>query len=105
MDRSPDVFVKPAEGVVFRRLQKGKGGVLLKLDTGAYHSLNETGAMLWEMLNEGKSLSDLMDQLRAATDDAPDHLKSDIDEFVNGLHARGLLSLGSIQGNSGPLGP
>lgn len=88
-----DIVVKPEAGVVFRRLQRGKGGVLLKLDTGAYHSLNETGAVLWELMADGCSRGDLAKEFRGLVDDEPADLEKDIEEFVQQLRGRGLVSL------------
>jgi hypothetical protein len=87
-----DMVVKPEAGVVFRRLREGKGGVLLKLDTGAYHSLNETGAVLWELMADGCTERDLAREFRGLFDDEPADLEKEIGEFVHELRGRGLIS-------------
>jgi hypothetical protein len=88
-----DMIVRPEAGVVFRRLREGKGGVLLKLDTGDYHSLNETGAVLWELIAEGSTERDLAREFRGLVEDEPADLEKEIGEFVQQLHGRGLVSI------------
>jgi len=76
---------------VFRRLSPGEGGVLLKLDSGAYHGLNETGSLLWELIAEGIMLPELVEQFRHRVDDPPGDVAAAVALFVEDLRQRGLL--------------
>jgi hypothetical protein len=89
---------------VFRRLQRGKGGVLLKLETGAYHSLNETGALLWELMADGLTLDDVASKFRALLDDQPSEVEAEIHDFFDQLRRRGLVDI-DVDQDSGPSGP
>jgi hypothetical protein len=77
--------------VEFRRLGEGEGGVLLHLDTAAYHGLNELGAFIWNALAEGITFAELMERLRAVLEDAPPTLEDEIREFLDDLAARDLI--------------
>ncbi len=77
--------------VVSKRLAEGKGAVLLHLDTTAYHSVNEVGAAIWEILEEPSSLRALLDDLRRGFPDAPAELSRDVGAFVDDLLERELL--------------
>ena len=105
MALSAESIVRPVEGVVFRRLQEGKGGVLLKLDSGAYHSLNETGAVLWEMMARGRPLVDLATEFRSLVDTSPAQLDDEVREFFDQLSERGLVDIEPGHDVAGPSGP
>ena len=61
--------------VVYRELAGGSG-VLLHLESGAYHGLNETGSLIW-----GQRL-----------DDAPDDLGAETERFLADLRERDLIA-------------
>lgn len=105
MGTSAESIVRPVEGVVFRRLQKGKGGVLLKLDSGAYHSLNESGAVLWELMAHGRPLLDLASEFRTLIDTHPARLGEEVREFFDQLNQRGLVDIEPLHDEAGPSGP
>jgi hypothetical protein len=105
MALSAESIVRPVEGVVFRRLQEGKGGVLLKLDSGAYHSLNETGAVLWEMMARGRPLVDLASEFRSLVDTNPAELDDEVRDFFDQLSERGLVDIEPGHDDAGPSGP
>ena len=91
MSDQPPMFLRRPEGVVFRRLSPGEGSVLLKLDSGAYHGLNETGSLLWELIAEGIMLPELVEQFRHRVDDPPGDVAAAVALFVEDLRQRGLL--------------
>ncbi|MGH3020173.1 MAG: PqqD family protein, partial [Gaiellaceae bacterium] len=57
--------------VVYRTLA-GEGGVLLHLESGAYHGLNEVGTFIWGLLDEEKTFDQLVAELREQLLDARD---------------------------------
>lgn len=77
----------------FRSLGEGEGGVILHLDTAAYHGLNGGGVMIWELL-DGITFDDLIRELQVRLDDAPPNLDEDITRFIESLAARDLVRLG-----------
>lgn len=81
--------------VVFRKLAPGQGGVLLHLDTGAYFGLNETGAVLWELV-DGRELTvdGLVDEFLSQVTGAPPEARAEIRQYLDALIDRGLLTAG-----------
>ena len=79
--------------VRFRRLSGEGGGVLLNLDTAAYHGLNETGTLIWECVGEGRSIEELTHDVTAHFEDPPPTLGAELADFVHDLVERDLLQL------------
>ena len=89
----PDQFVGHSPRAVFRELADDVGGVLLHLDSGAYHGLNATGTLIWNLIGDGSTLGDLLSGLRSRIADAPADLEGDVEDFVQDLVERGLLTV------------
>jgi hypothetical protein len=77
--------------VEFRKLADGGGAVLLNLETAAYHGLNETGSLIWETVEQGMTLEDLIPRVASSFEDAPAELVDEITAFVENLVERDLL--------------
>ena len=93
MERLADhVRIRRNPRIVSRSMQDG-GGVLLHLDTGAYHGLNPIGAMIWELIGTDRTFGALLDDLRSRLEGSPDTLADDIGAFVRGLYERGLVEI------------
>jgi hypothetical protein len=88
-----DFMIRPNPRATYRKLADGSGGVLLHLDTAAYHGLNEVGAFVWSLLESGISFGDLMARLSHEFVDAPPTLEDDIAYFLRSLEERGLVSI------------
>ncbi|MGH3118100.1 MAG: PqqD family protein [Gaiellales bacterium] len=86
---------------MYRKLSAGSGGVVLHLETAAYHGLNEVGALTWSLLEEETTMASLMQRLRGHFDNAPDEFEDDIAGFVESLAARGLVVVESSSANGG----
>src|SRR5438132_6854009 len=80
--------------VEYRSLGDGEGGVLLNLDTAAYHGLNEIGSMIWSLLDD-IIFRDLIRELRARLENLPDTFDQEIAEFLEELATRNLVLYGS----------
>lgn len=84
-------FWVPAPGVIW--CVAGDATVLLSLDTGRYHTLRETGAVLWSHLCAGTS-PDNFAACIATNDSSPEHhdrIRRDTSEFVHQLQSRKLV--------------
>jgi Coenzyme PQQ synthesis protein D (PqqD) len=84
-------------GITFRRHARveyrplaNEGGVLLNLDTAAYHGLNDLGARIWELL-DGVTLAEVVTRLRERLDEPSPTLADDAAEFLAHLADRGLV--------------
>lgn len=89
----PETVIRQSPRAVFRKLENEAGGVLLHLDSTAYHGLNEMGTMIWLLIVEGVSFAELLQHLRTSIEDAPPSLADDVAEFLHALDHRELVVL------------
>lgn len=84
-----DTVVTRASNVAYQPLDEG--GVLLHLETGAYHRVNAIGALIWDTLGD----MPLADVMRAVEEEVegpvPETLLADIEEFLELLAQRDLV--------------
>jgi hypothetical protein len=85
-----DVKIRRSERAVFRELADGTG-VLLHLDSTAYHGVNRIGVLIWSLIDEGTTLSRLTDDVRSRVMDPPPEIADDVEEFVRDLSSRELI--------------
>jgi coenzyme PQQ synthesis protein D (PqqD) len=83
--------ISRAPGAVFRELSAGEGAVVLNLETGQYHGVNGVGVLIWDLLESGCTLSELVGGVRERVVDAPDGLEDDVAAFVAAMQQRGLV--------------
>jgi hypothetical protein len=83
--RNPDV--------VFRSLEEEQGGVLLHLESGEYHGLNDLGSLIWRLIENESSFADVVAGVRAQTEDAPEGVDQDVSNFLDDLNRRNLVQL------------
>lgn len=79
--------------VEYRSLGDEEGGVLLHLDTAAYHGLNGVGALAWSLL-DGMTFGKLLQELRSRLEGIPPTFEEEIGEFVRDLAERDLVHYG-----------
>jgi Coenzyme PQQ synthesis protein D (PqqD) len=77
--------------VEYRSMGEGEGGVLLHLDTAAYHGLNEVGALIWRLLEEPKPFDVLLRELRGELQEVPSRFEDEIRQFLSELAERDLI--------------
>jgi Coenzyme PQQ synthesis protein D (PqqD) len=90
-----DQMIRPNPRSTFRELAEGSGGVLLHLDTAAYHGLNEIGVAIWSLIQPGITFGALVDALRSQITDAPAALDADVATFLEDLRQRDLVLIGT----------
>lgn len=76
--------------VVYRNVGAG-GGVLLHLETGAYHGVNTIGAAVWELIDGERSRGEIVTGLRSMLEDAPPQVEAEVQAFLDGLRERDLI--------------
>ena len=91
---SPEMRIRRSSRATFRKLDDGTA-VVLHLDTAQYHGVNEVGAEIWALVEDGVTFELLVAGLRAKLEDAPDELEADVEEFLRALEERGLVELGT----------
>jgi len=89
MALQPDIPLARHPSVVYRDL--AEGGVLLHLESGEYHGVNETGLALWNLLERPSTPEELRAGLEAEVEDAPAQLEQDVQAFLEALQARDLI--------------
>lgn len=89
---APRTVLRRSPRALYRDLAEGEGGVLLHLDTAAYHGINAVGALVWSML-DGVTFSALLEKLRSELQGVPPTFEHEIGEFVENLAARDLVVL------------
>lgn len=82
---------RPRSSVIWTALPDG--AVLFAPDTETYFSLNEVGALVWELLGEGcASLEELCSRILEAFPDAPAYeVRGDVTSLLAELDSAGLL--------------
>lgn len=83
--------VKVPEQVVHRAF--GEQTVLLNLETGQYHGLNQTGRRIFELLVERGSTAGVAAQIAAEYEIDEGRAAADVEELCASLRDRGLLEL------------
>ena len=64
--------------------------VLLNVETGVYFGLDAVGARIWELLTQGATEADIVNQLLVEYDVSPAQVGKDVREFVHVLASKGL---------------
>ena len=85
---------KPAQKsprVAYQKLPGEEGAVLLHLDSGAYHGINETGAEIWSLIDGQRTTVDITVALRDRLEDPPADLEQEVQAFIDELRERRLL--------------
>ncbi len=69
----------------------GDEEVVLNLENGFYYSLNEVGRGVWQLMNDGKTLGEIVKTLKETYQIPEARLEKDIDEIVQDLEKEGLI--------------
>jgi len=83
--------VRLADHVAARRFEREF--VLLNLETGQYHGLDETGALFLQALEDTEDTEQAVRALAASTGVAADRLGLDLRTFCDDLAERNLIEL------------
>lgn len=95
MTLEADTIVRRSPRAVYRKLSDGEGGVLLHLDSAAYHGVNETGALVWEHIEDAPTFTSLIASLDGELDAQPEHWSDEIAAFLDELRERDLVEFDS----------
>lgn len=86
---SLDAQVRVPEGVLFKDLAGET--VLLNLNTGVYFGLDPIGTRIWQLLQAGRSLSQILATLLDEFDVEPARCEADLIRLITSLLEHGLL--------------
>jgi hypothetical protein len=76
--------------VSFQKLENAT--VIVHLGTGRIHHTNATGSRIWELIDEGRSLAEVVETLAAEFAVPPEQLRRDVEEFVGRLSSEKMIS-------------
>jgi Coenzyme PQQ synthesis protein D (PqqD) len=77
--------------VTYRKLAEGEGGVLLHLESGQYHGIDEIGCLIWTHIDGERTVAGVVEVVRAEVADPPPELEHDVLEFLEGMRSRDLV--------------
>lgn len=86
----PTARFAPIPDVVFTQLDDGEA-VLLNLHTKQYYTLNETGAQIWDLFQEKRSLDEIAATLTETFDVEQEAAEHHVTAFLEDLHREGLV--------------
>lgn len=84
--------IRIPQHVVYRRLANET--VMLNVQTGQYHGLNETGGRILEVLEETADAELTVSRLAGEFGVAEEALRADVARFCDDLARRGLIEIG-----------
>jgi len=82
--------VRPADDVVFRTV--GDEVVILSIGSGLFFGLTPPGPRIWALIEQGKTLDEILAVLVAEYDAGRDTMKDDLRRLVTELAHRGLVT-------------
>jgi PqqD family protein of HPr-rel-A system len=85
----PGARIARAEGAISSEID-GEA-VILEIESGQIFHLNRLGSRIWRMLDDAPSLDALCAELQQRYDVAAETCRQEVAEFVDTMHARGLL--------------
>jgi hypothetical protein len=77
--------------VAYRTLAAGGGAVILHLESGEYHGINEVGCAIWELIDGSRTVEEVADAVRRDVDDPPNDLVEDVISFLEVMQERDLV--------------
>ncbi len=86
-----DLRLRKNPNTAFRTLAAGEGGVLLHLESGEYHGVNDIGCMIWQLIDGERTVADVVDAIRSEVEHPPDALADDVGRFIDDMRERDLL--------------
>jgi hypothetical protein len=80
----------PQEDVVFTDFEGGEG-ILVNLNTKQYFKLNETGALIWRGLENGRTVEDIVSEMQSHYEVTRDHALKSVDKLLLILESNKLV--------------
>lgn len=94
MSYHSDDVPRRSERVVHRSLAYGDA-VLLHLDSGQYHGLNQTGSAIWELVDGERDVGAITRALQDDYEAVPDDVVDLVQDFLQALDRRALVAFES----------
>jgi hypothetical protein len=68
--------------------------VILEKESGMYYGLNDVATIIWESLDERRTVSDLRDVVLAEYDVDPERVQEDVESVLVEMESNGLVEFG-----------
>jgi len=82
----------PMKDVVFTDFDDGEG-MIVDLTTKQYYRLNETAALIWRNLENGKAINDIVDEMQSRYEVSREQALASVDKLVSKLATRNLVKV------------
>lgn len=69
----------------------GEEAILINLTTGSYYSLNDTGAIFWELIDGRRTIADCAQLIATEYEVEPEMVEADLLELAAEFKAEGLI--------------
>jgi hypothetical protein len=66
--------------------------IMINLASGIYYSLDKVGGLIWEMIERGRTLEEMMSAIIARYEVSREQVKTDIEQLVNELLQENLVT-------------
>jgi len=66
--------------------------IIINLASGIYYSMDKVGGLIWEMIDGGRTLEEMLAVILARYEVSPDQVKTDIEQLVNELLQENLVT-------------
>lgn len=93
MSITRDAVLRHSPGVAYHELGGARGGVLLRVDTGAYHGIDRIGTLVWTLLEAAPTFDELLTRARVELESVPAGFEAEMEQLVAGLRDRGLIEV------------
>jgi hypothetical protein len=84
------IISRRKEGLLVSEL--GKEAVMMDIDNGNYIGLNETGKVIWDLIEEPLKVEDLIEKLVQKYDISKDQCSSETLEYLNRMQEQNILA-------------
>ena len=91
LEISENTTISPTQGQISSELS-GEA-IILNLDSGIYYGLNEVGARVWELIQQPRSFSELLDALIEEYDVSIEDCKQDLTKILIELREANLVEI------------
>lgn len=107
---SLEQFITPNKSEVTSKVMDGEA-IMINLASGVYYSMDKVGGTIWEAIEQGRRLDQILECVRTAYDVSEEQARTDLENLVNQLLEENLIVLQEKgeplpqEGDSGPSTP
>jgi hypothetical protein len=69
--------------------------IIVNVANGRYHSMDGSGAVVWQLMDDGRSVEEIVDALSQGYDVDPDRARTDVERLAGELVDQDLMTVGA----------